>query len=221
MTSPVAYWHVHDIEAKLAEVTAAGATVKEPAHDVGGGRLVATFTDPDGNVLGLLQDQSARPGGREPHRRGGHVADGHDLIRVHGARENNLKDAQREIPKRRLTVFTGVSGSGKSSLVFATIAAESQRLVNETYSAFVQGSCRPGSARSRCARGVDYGHRCRPGAHGRQLPLHRGHRHRRQRPAAHPVQPARPAPYRAAQRLFLQRTYGPSERCDHGRTRCR
>ncbi|HKN99107.1 MAG TPA: VOC family protein [Pseudonocardiaceae bacterium] len=56
MTSPVAYWHVSDIEAKLAEVTAAGATVREPAHDVGGGRLVATVTDPDGNVLGLLQD---------------------------------------------------------------------------------------------------------------------------------------------------------------------
>ena len=57
MSAPVAYWHVADIEAKLAEVTAAGATVKEPAHDVGGGRLVATFTDPDGNVLGLLQDR--------------------------------------------------------------------------------------------------------------------------------------------------------------------
>ena len=57
MTSPVAYWHVSDIEAKLAEVTAAGATVKEAAHEVGGGRLVATFTDPDGNVLGLLQDR--------------------------------------------------------------------------------------------------------------------------------------------------------------------
>jgi predicted enzyme related to lactoylglutathione lyase len=57
MTSPVAYWHVSDIEAKLAEVTAAGGTVKEPAHDVGEGRLVATVTDPDGNVLGLLQDQ--------------------------------------------------------------------------------------------------------------------------------------------------------------------
>ena len=56
MTSPVAYWHVPDIEAKLAEVTAAGAKLKEPARDVGGGRLVATFTDPDGNVLGLLQD---------------------------------------------------------------------------------------------------------------------------------------------------------------------
>jgi predicted enzyme related to lactoylglutathione lyase len=57
MTSPVAYWHVGDIEAKLAEVTAAGATVNEPAHDVGGGRLVATVTDADGNVLGLLQDR--------------------------------------------------------------------------------------------------------------------------------------------------------------------
>ncbi|MGW5264610.1 ATP-binding cassette domain-containing protein [Microbispora sp. NPDC004025] len=68
-----------------------------------------------------------------------HVADTHDLIRVYGARENNLKDVSIEIPKRRLTVFTGVSGSGKSSLVFATIAAESQRLINETYSAFVQG----------------------------------------------------------------------------------
>ncbi len=68
-----------------------------------------------------------------------HVADTHDWIRVHGAREHNLKDVSVEIPKRRLTVFTGVSGSGKSSLVFSTIAAESQRLINETYSAFVQG----------------------------------------------------------------------------------
>ncbi len=67
------------------------------------------------------------------------AADSHDLIRVHGARENNLKDVSIEIPKRRLAVFTGVSGSGKSSLVFDTIAAESQRLINETYSAFVQG----------------------------------------------------------------------------------
>ncbi|MER7404600.1 excinuclease ABC subunit UvrA [Streptomyces sp. NPDC000070] len=70
---------------------------------------------------------------------GPHVADSHDVIRVHGARENNLKDVSIEIPKRRLTVFTGVSGSGKSSLVFDTIAAESQRLINETYSAFLQG----------------------------------------------------------------------------------
>src|SRR5918999_1263195 len=68
-----------------------------------------------------------------------HPADSHDLIRVYGARENNLKDISVEIPKRRLTVFTGVSGSGKSSLVFGTIAAESQRMINETYSAFVQG----------------------------------------------------------------------------------
>ncbi|MEV7545750.1 excinuclease ABC subunit UvrA [Streptomyces sp. NPDC089915] len=68
-----------------------------------------------------------------------HAADGHDMIRVHGARENNLRDVSVEIPKRRLTVFTGVSGSGKSSLVFDTVAAESQRLINETYSAFVQG----------------------------------------------------------------------------------
>ncbi|GAA3090620.1 excinuclease ABC subunit UvrA [Streptomyces rectiviolaceus] len=68
-----------------------------------------------------------------------HAADSHDLIRVHGARVNNLKDVTIEIPKRRLTVFTGVSGSGKSSLVFSTIAAESQRMINETYSAFLQG----------------------------------------------------------------------------------
>jgi excinuclease UvrABC ATPase subunit len=76
--------------------------------------------------------QSKRPA--QPH-----VADGRDVIRVHGARVNNLKDVRVEIPKRRLTVFTGVSGSGKSSLAFGTIAAESQRLINETYSAFVQG----------------------------------------------------------------------------------
>lgn len=68
-----------------------------------------------------------------------HIADTHDRIRVQGARENNLKDVSLELPKRRLTAFTGVSGSGKSSLVFATIAAESQRMINETYSAFVQG----------------------------------------------------------------------------------
>ena len=68
-----------------------------------------------------------------------HAADSHDFIQVHGARENNLKDVSVEIPKRRLTVFTGISGSGKSSLVFDTIAAESQRLINETYSTFLQG----------------------------------------------------------------------------------
>src|SRR5919112_1340310 len=75
----------------------------------------------------------------DTHPTGPHGADRHDVIRVHGARVNNLKDVSVEIPKRRLTVFTGVSGSGKSSLVFGTIAAESQRLINETYSAFVQG----------------------------------------------------------------------------------
>src|ERR1700684_1545649 len=79
---------------------------------------------------------ATRTGKRSPTP---HVADSQDLIRVHGARVNNLKDVSVEIPKRRLTVFTGVSGSGKSSLVFGTIAAESRRLINETYSAFVQG----------------------------------------------------------------------------------
>lgn len=79
-----------------------------------------------------MSERPLRPEGRSP-------ADCHDFIRVQGARVNNLKDISVEIPKRRLTVFTGVSGSGKSSLVFGTIAAESQRLVNETYSAFVQG----------------------------------------------------------------------------------
>jgi excinuclease UvrABC ATPase subunit len=78
----------------------------------------------------------ARP---DAHPPAPHVADAHDLIRVLGARENNLKDVGIEIPKRRLTVFTGVSGSGKTSLVFNTIAAESQRMINETYSTFVQG----------------------------------------------------------------------------------
>jgi len=77
--------------------------------------------------------------GTDPQPAGPHTADSHDLIRVQGARVNNLKDVSVEIPKRRLTVFTGVSGSGKSSLVFGTIAAESQRMINETYSAFVQG----------------------------------------------------------------------------------
>ncbi len=89
---------------------------------------------------GSLGEGGVRPAApRRRHGEGGHPADSHDLIRVQRARENNLKDVSIEIPKRRLTVFTGVSGSGKSSLVFGTIAAESQRLINETYSAFVQG----------------------------------------------------------------------------------
>ncbi len=77
--------------------------------------------------------------GKAKRKAAAHAADEHDLIRVHGARVNNLKDVSVELPKRRLTAFTGVSGSGKSSLVFGTIAAESQRLINETYSSFVQG----------------------------------------------------------------------------------
>jgi excinuclease UvrABC ATPase subunit len=84
-----------------------------------------------------MTSPSASKIGKQPT--GIHAADHHDVIRVHGARVNNLKDVSVEIPKRRLTVFTGVSGSGKSSLVFGTIAAESQRLINETYSSFVQG----------------------------------------------------------------------------------
>ncbi len=91
---------------------------------------------------GLLDTIATMASSRQPVRSLGEgvpAADRHDLIRVQGARENNLKDVSVEIPKRRLTVFTGISGSGKSSLVFSTIAAESQRLINETYSAFVQG----------------------------------------------------------------------------------
>ena len=86
----------------------------------------------DGDTMSMTTRTDAQPSAP-------HDADSHDLIRVQGARENNLKDISVELPKRRLTVFTGVSGSGKSSLVFATIAAESQRMINETYSAFVQG----------------------------------------------------------------------------------
>src|SRR5437868_2068764 len=86
--------------------------------------------------MGETMPNAPRPDTKSPAL---HVGDRHDRIRVHGARVNNLKDVSIEIPKRRLTVFTGVSGSGKSSLVFGTIAAESQRLINETYSAFVQG----------------------------------------------------------------------------------
>src|SRR4051794_3930652 len=97
-----------------------------------GATVEARARPTDGDPMSM----AARTDTQSPAR---HVADSHELIRVHGARVNNLKDVSIEIPKRRLTVFTGISGSGKSSLVFGTIAAESQRLINETYTAFVQG----------------------------------------------------------------------------------
>ena len=142
-----------------------------------------------------------------------HAADSHDLIRVHGARVNNLKDVSVEIPKRRLTVFTGVSGSGKSSLVFGTIAAESQRLINETYSAFVQGFM-PTLARPEVdvLEGLTTAIIVDQERMGVQPPLDRRHRHRRQRDAAHPLQPAREAAHRPAQRVLLQRRLGHGER---------
>ena len=146
------------------------------------------------------------------------AADSHDLIRVHGARVNNLKDVSVEIPKRRLTVFTGVSGSGKSSLVFGTIAAESQRLINETYSAFVQGFM-PTLARPEVdvLDGLTHGDHRRPGADGLQPPLDRRHRHRRQRHAAHPLQPARQAAHRLAPGVLLQHRDDQRGRCGHVR----
>ena len=99
-----------------------------PGHPVGG----------DVRQSGTIVCVTGRAAGNNP-------ADAHDVIRVVGARENNLRGVDVVIPKRRLTVFTGVSGSGKSSLVFATIAAESRRLVNETYPAFVQGFMETGT----------------------------------------------------------------------------
>ncbi len=154
--------------------------------------------------------------------RGTHVADSHELIRVHGARVNNLKDVHVEIPKRRLTVFTGVSGSGKSSLVFGTIAAESQRMINETYSAFVQGFM-PTLARPdvdvleglTTAIIVDQE---RMGSNPRST--------------VGTVTDANAmlrilfsrlgeAPRRPAERVLVQRAHGPGEWCDHRRARCR
>src|SRR5699024_11223322 len=92
-----------------------------------------------GSVTGSGRAPPRGPGGAPPMPSPAPAADSHDVIRVRGARENNLRDVSLDLPKRRLTVFTGVSGSGKSSLVFSTIAAESQRMINETYSSFLQG----------------------------------------------------------------------------------
>ena len=149
-----------------------------------------------------------------------HVADSHDLIRVHGARENNLKDVNIEIPKkRRLTVFSGVSGSGKSSLVFGTIAAESQRLINETYSAFVQGFMPtlawPEVDSSSQADDRDHRRPERMGANARSTVGTATDANA----AAHPLQPARSAAHRLAQRVLLQRRLAPGDRCDHRRAR--
>ena len=151
-------------------------------------------------------DTSSMATRTDPQPPAPHAADSHDLIRVHGARENNLKDVSVEIPKRRLTVFTGVSGSGKSSLVFDTIAAESQRLINETYSAFVQGFM-PTLARPEVdvLDGLTTAIIVDQQRHGRRPALHRRHRHRRQRDAAHPLQPPRQAAHRLAQGVLLQR----------------
>ena len=128
-----------------------------------------------------------------------HAADSHDLIRVQGARVNNLKDVSVELPKRRLTVFTGVSGSGKSSLVFGTIAAESQRMINETYSAFVQGFM-PTLARPEVdvLDGLTTAIIVDQERMGAEPPLHGRHGDRRQRDAADPLQPARQAAHRLA-----------------------
>ena len=144
--------------------------------------------------LDARRDRAAdrRARARGPRAERGARAGAWGSIEVRGARENNLRDISLDIPKRRLTVFTGVSGSGKSSLVFGTIAAESQRLINETYSAFVQGFmptlARPGR---RPPRGADDRDHRRPGADGRQRPLDRRDGHRCQRAAAPAVQPAR------------------------------
>ena len=126
---------------------ASGAEVVQEPTDQPYGVRDCAFRDPAGNLMRINEVRlTVRPratreaqGDDEPTQAATTDADNHDPIRVLGARVNNLKDISVEIPKRRLTVFTGVSGSGKSSLVFGTIAAESQRLINETYSAFVQG----------------------------------------------------------------------------------
>ena len=227
MTSPVAYWHVPDIEAKLAEVTAAGATVKEPAHDVGGGRLVATVTDPDGNVLGLLQDRGERRDedghGRDDGLRRtprARCRQPRPDPRARRAREQP-QGPQRRDPEapadgvhRRLRLGQELSGVRHDR---RGVAAADQRDVQRLRAGLHADA---GAARGRrTGRADDRDHR-RPGADGRRRPLHGRHRHRRQRDAAHPLQPARAAAHRLAQRVLLQRADGPGQRCDHRRARC-
>ncbi len=152
--------------------------------------------------------------------RGSHPADVHDTIRVQGARENNLKDVSLELPKRRLTAFTGVSGSGKSSLVFShdrrRVAADDQRDLQRLRPGLHAVA---GPARRRPPRGADDGDHRRPGADGRQPALDRRHRDRRQRHAADPLQPHRDPAHRAADRLRLQRPDPGRERGHEDRPR--
>ena len=157
-----------DLDAVFERAQASGADVMQEPTDQPWGSRDCAFRDPAGNTVRIQElpdrpktsaseDRSearARTGASGSRGMSMTIADSHDLIRVTGARENNLKDVDVELPKRRLTVFTGVSGSGKSSLVFDTIAAESQRLINETYSAFVRASCPTwGDPKSTSSRG--------------------------------------------------------------------
>src|SRR5262249_15602992 len=127
----------------LREKQRMAARITRPASDQDRGPDLQTKLEPlqdgSGGAYACRRASPHRHASCESRETVMHAADVHDVIRVQGARENNLNNVSVEIPKRRLTVFPGVSGSGKSSLVFATIAAESQRLLNETYSAFVQG----------------------------------------------------------------------------------
>ena len=145
-------------------------------------------------------------------------ADSHDLIRVQGARENNLKDVSVEIPKRRLTVFTGVSGLGQELAGVRHdrrgVAADDQRDLQRLRAGL---HADPGPTRGRPARGPDDGDHRRPGADGREPALHRRHRHRRQRHAPDPVQPARQAVRRAADGVLVQRPDPQGERGDEHR----